>query len=228
MKRIAVVAALLASSLAGCGQKEEPYQAKAAYSGKKPSLPAVPTLPNKNRKEGDAYTVWGASHDLRSVVHHADFADKEISIVGWVVKTNYADAPECAVHKVGKADPVDCKAPVPTFWIADGKEEKSETIAVMGWASNYAQIYTMIEEIDKKEDEAKHQDIFFGHELVNPLPNVGGKVRVTGRYGVTYTKHTGGAASNPKWGIMTVGKIEWIEKPPEPAVLPGMKIRKKK
>jgi hypothetical protein len=223
----------------GCGPEERPYKPKPAYSGKKPSLPSVPTLPNKNKKEGDAYTVWGAIHDLRSVVHEKDFDGKPTTIVGYVVKTNYQETckegekpcksvPECAIHKTGEGDPPDCKAPVPTFWIAESKDEKDLTkksIPVKGWASNYAQIFSMVEEIDSEDDEAEIMDEFFGVKLPNPLPNIGGKVRVTGTYGFTYTRSTGGAASNPVTGIISADKIEWVEKPPERAILPGMKVK---
>jgi len=241
MKIRMLIAVGLAASLCGCGPEDKPYQQKPAYSGKKPTLPQVPTLPNKKKKEGDAYTVWGAIHDLRSEVHEKDFDGKQVSIIGYVVKTNWSElckdgeedcemVPECAIHKTGKADPPECHAPVPTFWIADEKDEKNvngEAIPVKGWASNFAQIYSMVEEIDKKEDEAEIMDEFFGVNLPNPLPNVGGKVKVTGQFGFTYTRSTGGAASNPRTGIMTAEKMEWVEKPPEPSVLPGQKTTAK-
>ncbi|MFO0759882.1 MAG: hypothetical protein U0359_25580 [Byssovorax sp.] len=211
----------------GCGGEEQPYTPKPAVSGKKASLPSVPTLPSKPKKQGDAYTIWGVTHDLRSRVHNEDVNGKKISIVGYVVKTNYDQAPKCAIHKTGKGDPPDCKSPIPTFSIADDKGETKDMIDVMGWASNYAQLFTMIESIDKapkgKEDQVKVSDEFWGSELPNPIPNVGAKVKVTGTYGVTFTKATGGAAANPKYGIMTAEKIEFLEPPPEKAYLPGMK-----
>ncbi len=240
--KLFVAVCITAALTMGCGPEEKPYQPKPAYSGKKPSLPAVPTLPNKAKKEGDAYTVWGAIHDLRSEVHQHDFDDKDTTLVGYVIKTNYEKlcanefargededhcVPECAVHKTGKADPAECHAPVPTFWIAESKDEKDwekNAIPVMGWASNFAQIFSFVEELDK-DDEATGGDEFFGHELMRPLPALGGKIKVTGRYGVTYTKSTGGAASNPRVGIMTWDKSEWIEPPPKRAFLPGQKLR---
>jgi hypothetical protein len=214
-------------SVAACGNEEKPYTPKAAVSGTKPSLPAVPTLPTKNKKQGDAYTVWGVTHDLRSRVHGDEVNNKKLSIVGYIVKTNYDKAPPCAIHKTGKADPVDCHSAVPTFSIADEKGETKDMIDVMGWASNFAQMFTLIEGIDKaakgKEGEVKLADEFWGAELPNPLPNVGAKVKVTGTYSMTFTKATGGAAVNPKYGIMTVEKIEYLEPAPEKAYLPGMK-----
>jgi hypothetical protein len=217
----------LASTSLGCGPSEEPYKPKPAASGKKPTLPAVPTLPQKVKKQGDVYTVWGITHDLRSRVHNEDVNGKKVTIQGYVVKTNYNDAPKCAIHKTGKGDPADCKSPIPTFSIADEKGETKDIIDVMGWASNYAQLFTLMESIDRaakgKEGEVKLADEFWGADLPNPIPNIGAKVKVTGQYGVTFTKATSGAAANPKYGIMTAEKIETIEPAPEKAYLPGMK-----
>ncbi|AUX25751.1 hypothetical protein SOCEGT47_063020 [Sorangium cellulosum] len=220
-------AVLLVAGTSACGGDEQPYQPKPAFSGRKANLPAVPTLPAKVRKQGDVYTVWGLTHDLRSRVHFEDVNGKKVTVAGYIVKTNLGDAPKCAVHKTGKADPPDCNAPVPSFAIADEKGETKDMIEVMGWASNFAQIYSMIEEIDRKpkgkEGEAKVTDEFWGQELPNPIPNVGAKVKITGTYGVTFTKSTGGAAANPKYGILSAEQIEYLEPPPEKAYLPGMR-----
>jgi len=224
---IAIAIAVASTALVACGPEEAPYQAKPAVSGKKPNLPAVPTLPQKVKKQGDAFTVWGITHELRSRVHREDVDGKKVTVVGYIVKTNYAEVPKCAVHKTGKADPADCKAPIPTFSIADEKGEAKDMIDVMGWASNPAQVFTLIEAIDKaakgKEGEVKLTDEFWGTDLPNPVPNVGAKVKVTGTYGVTFTKATSGAAANPKYGIITAEKIEYLEPPAEKAYLPGMK-----
>ncbi len=72
----------------------------------------------------------------------------------------------------------------------------------MGRASNFAQIYSMIEAIDQaprgKEGEAKLTDEFWGQELPNPIPGVGAKVKVTGTYGVTFTKSTWRRGGQPE------------------------------
>ncbi len=222
------LASVAASATLGCGPAEEPYKAKPAVSGKKASMPAVPTLPQKPKKGSDgAYTVAGIVHDLRSRVHAEEVNGKNLSIVGYIVKTNYDEAPKCAVHKTGKGDPPDCKSPIPTFWIADEKGDTKEMIPVMGWASNFAQVFTLIEAIDRqpkgKEGEAKLADELWGADLPNPIPNVGAKVKVTGNYGVSFTKASSGTASNPKYGIMTLEKAEYIEQAPDKAYLPGMK-----
>jgi hypothetical protein len=247
LAKVATLAGIVALALTpACGEDEVVYTPKPAVSGKVPSLPAVPTLPQKQKKVGDAYTIWGATHDLRSRVHIEDVLNKKISLVGYIVKTNYQTecsnpngvdpgtskqqtdcAAKCAIHKTGKADPAECKAEVPRFYIADEKGETKDMIAVMGWASNFAQMYNLIEEIDKapkgKEGEVKVSDVFYGVDMPNPVPNVGAKVKVTGTYSVTFTKATSGAAANPKYGIMTSDTIEYLEPPPEKGYLPGMK-----
>lgn len=224
-----LAAAALSLAFLGCGSSDQPYTPRPALSGKKAALPAVPTLPTKLKKQGDAYTCWGVMHDLHSRVHMEEVANKKISIVGYVVKTNYESAPKCAIHKTGKGDPPDCKSPVPSFSIADEKGETKDAIDVMGWASNFAQLFTLIDAIDRspkgKERETRLKDEFWAVELPNPIPNVGAKVKITGTYGITYSKSSGGVAADPKHGIMTAETIEYIEPPPEKAYLPGMKKR---
>jgi len=228
---LTAICAIASSVALGCGGDEQKYKPKPAFSGAAAQLPAVPTLPKKNKKVDGAYTVWGASHDLRSRVHNKDVAGKEITLIGYIVKVNYTDAPECAIHETGEGDPADCKAPVPSFSIADEKGEEKAVIEVMGWASNFAQIYSLIEEVDKaakgEEGEIEAMDEFWGQKMMIPIPNLGAKVKITGNYDVTFTKATGGAAANPKYGIMTAATIEYLEMPETLANLPTMKDRKK-
>ena len=227
---VLVLPAILSSVSLGCGGDDVPYVPKPPASGSKPNLPPVPTLPTKAKKVGDAYTIWGATHDLRSRVHSEDVNGKKISLVGYIVKTNFDTFPPCSIHKTGKGDPADCKVPVPTFSIADDKGEAKDMIDVMGWASNPAQLFMMIDGIDKaakgKEGEVKLKDEFWATDIPNPLPAKGAKVKITGTYSTTYTKSTGGAASNPKYGIITAEKIEYLEPPTDKVYLPGMKPKK--
>ena len=225
--RTLVATGLLATFTVGCGSDDPPYEKKAAFSGTAPSLPAVPNLRSDPKKVGTNYTVYGASHDLRSEVHKYDFAEEPITIVGYIVKTNYDDAPECAIHKQGKADPEDCKAPIPRFWIADRKDEKAEAIGVMGWAANWAQVFDMVEAIDKDSDTAEViNNVGGGIPLPNPLPEIGAKVEITGRYGVVYNPPSGPVESDPKNGIISYsGKMKYLEPPSKFAVLKGMKIK---
>lgn len=211
-------------AMPACGPKDEPYKAQPAYSGKPVKMPDVPTLPARAVKVGDAYTVWGAVHHLRSRVHDVDVKGKDITIIGYIVKTNLPDAPVCAVHKTGKGDPDGCKPPIPAFWIADEKGDTKTSIKVMGFASNFAQLYDAIEKYKKAKDtDPLVQDEFLGQPVPRPVPAADAKVKVTGNYGFAYTRATSGIETDPRFGILTFQKIEYIEPPPTPATLPGMK-----
>lgn len=223
----AISACALLTAVPGCGSKEEPYIPQPAYSGKRVKMPDVPTLPAKAVKAGDAYTVRGAIHHLRSLVHDTEVKNKDITILGWIVKTNFPDTPPCAVHKTGKGDPDGCKPPIPAFWIADEKgESKKNMIKVMGFASNFAQLYDAIDKYqDAKETDELVQDEFLAIPLPRPVPNVDAKVKITGNYGFAYTRATSGIETDPRNGIITYQKLEYVEKPPTPAILPGMKLK---
>jgi hypothetical protein len=216
------LAVLLGVGVAGCGKEEVTYEPHPPPSGVKADLPPVPNVPQKPIKSGDAYTIWGASYYLRSRVHHKEVAGKKLSLTGWISKTNLPNAPECAVHKGGEADPEGCTPPIPTFWLCDSKDApEKECIRVMGWASNFAQIFDAIKEFEKKED-AEKDDNFWGVKIPNPLPNAGAKVTVKGEYSSTFTRATTGTEADPIMGLMTYETITYQEKPPELAVLPGM------
>ena len=223
---VCAVPVAFAALVAGCGQTDEPYKPAPAFSGRKANLPAVPTLPTKPIKSGDSYTVYGAMHHLRSRVHNPDVANKDISITGYIVKTNLADAPECAVHKTGKGDKDDCKAPVPAFWIADEKGDDKNAIKVMGWASNFAQIYDAVQKYSAPKGAKEVEpvkDEFWAVDVPNPIPNVGAKVTIAGNFAVSFTKATSSVETDPSHGILTYAKLTYVEPPPEPGTLPGMK-----
>src|SRR5271165_3754103 len=83
--------AMVIGAAAGCNSaaEENPYKPQPAWSGKQASLPPPPTLPNPSTyKQGDAYTVAGAIHQLRSLLHAKDVTAQPISIVGYVVDSN--------------------------------------------------------------------------------------------------------------------------------------------
>ena len=109
-------------------------------------------------------------HHLRSRVHNGDVNGKDISITGYIVKTNLAEAPECAVHKTGKGDKDDCKAAIPAFWIADEKGDDKNAIKVMGWASNYSQIFDAIQKYSVKSNTEAVKDEFWGAEFPTRSP----------------------------------------------------------
>ncbi|HTM46825.1 MAG TPA: hypothetical protein VL137_17840 [Polyangiaceae bacterium] len=215
----------------GCnsGGNEDAYKPKPAYSGNKATMPAVPSIVKKPIKVGDTYTIWGAAYYLRSRVHSKEVDGKDLKISGYIIKTNLMEAPLCAVHKTGKEDPEDCKAPVPAFWIADSKDAKEkDAIKVLGWASNFAQIYDAIGEYKKREgvkqvkESEPLTDNFWGVKIPDPLPNVGAKVTVTGNYATTFTRATHGTVADPIMGVLTYSEMSYQEPPTETATLPGM------
>ncbi|NUP06160.1 MAG: hypothetical protein HOW73_08890 [Polyangiaceae bacterium] len=234
----------LAAVSSGCSSEVKAYEKKGAPTGKAAQVPAPPTLPQKPKKDGDSYTVFGAVHDLHSKVHSPDVKGKKLTIVGYVVKTNAVKcqddskaleeqcAPACSMpDDIKKGTPADCKAPAPTFWIADSLEEKTEMIPVLGWASNFAGIKGAIEEMDKATSLEKQAEVKFmdqqGRVLPNPLPAVGAKVAITCTYGTT--SRVMGTSSEPKYGVLGCGNdyvIKVIQPAPEQANLPGMKPRK--
>jgi hypothetical protein len=208
------IAALLAV-VAGCGGEDNPYKAQPAWSGKHASLPAPPTLPSTPIKAGDSYTVYGAIHQLRSLVHSKDVTANPISITGYIVESNVDKAPECAIHKTGKADPDKCEAPVPSFWISDTKgDTKSPRIRIVGWARNFAVICDAMKEYNhlKPGEQPKKPvaDDILNVELPNPLPSVGAKVKITGAYNVARTV-VSDMVSEPVGGVMALQKMETLE-----------------
>lgn len=214
-----LIATLSASALAiGCGNADEPYKAAPAWSGKKASIPAVPQLPTNPIKSGDAYTIYGARHHLQSRIHDKEVTAKEITLVGYIVEENVSDAPVCAIHKTGKADPEGCVAEIPSFWIADAKGETKVKVRVLGWAKNYASVFEAMEKYKNLKEAPKElfKDEVWSVDVPYPLPAVGAKVKVTGKYGYTFSKASTGIVSDPSNGVLTYNKIEVLEPAPEP------------
>ena len=228
--RLVPVVALLVASVGsvGCGStSDEPYKPTPAWSGRKASLPAPPSMPTTPLKAGDSYTIYGAVHHLRSRLHGSEVAGKDITLVGYIVDSNMLRAPSCAVHKTGKKDPDGCTTEIPTFVIADTKEvklddPKAPKIKVMGWASNFANVFEALEKYKNLKEAPKelYKDELWAVDVPYPLPAVGAKVKVTGRFGVNFAKSSTGIAADPLNGIMTYAKIEVVEPAPEPAAFP--------
>lgn len=233
MKRLFAVALLAASAgalglLPGCGNNDEPYNPVPAFSGRKASLPNVPTLPTTPIKNGDSYTIYGAIHHLNSSIHAPEVNGKDITIMGYIVKSNMETVDKCAIHKTGKADPEGCKTEIPTFWISDVKGDMKQTIRVMGWASNFANVFDALEKYktlkevkDPEKDLVK--DELWAVPIPFPLPAKDAKVKVTGKYGVNFGRSSTGVEADPVNGIMNVTKIEYVEPSPEPASFPQLK-----
>lgn len=209
----------------GCSSgADEPYKPAPAWSGRTPSLPSPPQLSSAPIKVGDAFTVHGASHHLRSRIHEKDVTTKPITIQGFIVEENMSDAPSCALHKMGKADPENCPPAgqppieIPSFWIADekGAGKDAPRIRVLGFAKNFATVweafekYKNLKEIKNPEKDLVKDEIW-SVDVPYPLPSVGAKVKVTGKYGFVFSKSSTGLVSDPVNGVMTYEKIEYVE-----------------
>jgi len=210
-----------------CGNEENAYKPVPAWSGRKASLPSVPTLPSTPIKNGDAYTVYGAIHQLNSSLHAQDVAnkDKPITIIGYIVDSNMLTVDKCAIHKTGKKDPEDCKTQIPTFWLSDVKGDKKQTIRVMGWASNFANVFDAWDKYKDLKDPPKEliKDELWAVDIPFPLPAVDDKVKITGHYGVNFGRSSTGVEADPVNGIMNMDKIEYVEPiPPLPATFPQL------
>jgi hypothetical protein len=234
-KRLALILAVVAPLAvgAGCGgNNDEPYKPQPAWSGKKASIPAPPSLPTTPIKVGDAFTVYGAQHHLRSLIHNKEITANAISITGYIVDSNIMRAPECAIHDTGKKDPDSCvDIPIPSFWIADNKGDmKGPKIRVLGWARNFAVVWHAMWELSKSKDgkDKDGKDLVVNDDILNvpmpfPIPNVGAKVKLTNvHFGVSYR---GGSdmVSDPQNGVITYGapsKVEYLEQAPEIAHFP--------
>jgi hypothetical protein len=206
----------------GCSSDDNPYKPQPAWSGKHASLPAPPSLPNTPLKSGDAYTIYGAIHQLRSLIHSKEVTAQPITIVGYIVDSNIPRAPDCAVHKTGKKDPDNCTPEVPSFWIADNKgDTKGPKVRVVGWARNFAVIFDAMTAYKKVKPGQQPVDGGVMDDMLNvvvpfPLPAVGAKVRVTGAYNVAKVV-VSDMVSEPTGGVIAYSKVEQLEAAPEAA-----------
>ncbi len=188
------------------------------------NLPAVRLDKEPIQFDDDSLTVWGASYYLRSRRHRVDVAREVVSITGYVTKTNLPDAPACAVHRAGKADPENCRPDIPTFWIGDSPDApEGDSIRVLGFASNYAQIYEAMLLMDRAKPGEHYVDTFWGVVIPNPLPARGAKVKVRGRLGTSFTKASSGIVTDTSMGLLTFEEMLTLQPARELASLPGLK-----
>lgn len=198
-----------------------PYAAHEAPSSS-PDLPPVPTLPTTPIRVGNAFTVYGAVHQLNSRTHDPDL-DRPVTILGVIVDTNLSRVDKCALHKTGRADPPKCVTELPSFTIADDATSPTK-IRALGWASNFANVYeAFLQYRGRTQAPAKpYIDELWATEVPFPLPAVGAKVRVTGRYAFTFTRSSTGVVTDPDFGIITVDKVETLAPAATPASFPQL------
>ena len=229
---VAVALGMMATSTsllaAGCGNTDEGYKTppnETYDGGKKAALPPVPTLPATPLKSEGSYTIYGASHHLRSPIHNKEVTGAPITIVGYIVDTNIPRAPVDCQHASKKEDGPGCKNPeIPSFWIADSKDAKNDPkapkIRVVHWATNYSNVFDAITAYDKLKDGAKPDEAVndpkLNVDLPFPLPAPGAKVKVTGKYN-TSGRNGGPLLSDPVNGVLELDKMETLEKAPEKA-----------
>ncbi len=214
--------AALALATGGCGGDDNPYKPQPAWSGKKPNLPVPASLPTTPLRNGDgSYTVYGTIHQLRSLTHSKDVTANPITITGYIVDSNVPRAPECAIHKTGKADPEKCTPEIPSFWLADDKgATKGPKVRVVGWARNFAVVYDAMVAYKKvKAGEQPKEPV--NDDILNvavpfPLPSVGAKVKVTGSYNTSKTVASE-MVSDPTGGVLGFQKMDTVEPAPSPA-----------
>ncbi len=183
----------------------------------KPTLPPTVLAKDPVRKDS-AFTVWGATHHLRSKPHRKAVTAGPISVTGFIVAVNYAQAPLCAIHRAGKPTPEDCDAPTPTFYLADTLENPTSFLPVMGWASTWSSAY----ESTLAAGTEPYTDLFSGKPVPKPLPAVGAQVTVTGKLGFSFTA-TDQPSSNPRFGILTYDDQTVVKAAPKPAGWPSLK-----
>jgi hypothetical protein len=192
----------------------------AAYEGTDKTEQAPIALPAIS--EGTVMSVARASAALRSPEHRAEVDGKEIRVAGYVVRSTIDEVPLCAVHRAGIEDPQGCAPPVPTFWLADTpKASPAESMRVMGWASNHAVIYDAIRLADRGVS-ASTVDGFWGVTLPQPLPAVGARLVIVGRYATKFEKATLPVPPDPVMGILDASQITTLTKASVAARLRGM------
>jgi hypothetical protein len=196
-----------------------------------PAVPALP--PPEAYKKGDVWTVMGLQHHLNSPNHVKEVDGKMLSAEGFVVKVYTPDEPKeyagCINPIKGRAptakepfpkekkceDIISTTEP-PHFWIADNANEKSEAkmIAVYGYYSSAIQAYIGREEyktknrLDKlltlKCDSEMYSDNNYGACIyIFGEPKVGAKVKIKGKFAITFNAGTTSNAVSP-FGIFDV------------------------
>jgi hypothetical protein len=208
---------LPAASADPCGRRASPAYVPLAAPTVSASLPELPALPDRPEREGDAYTVWGIKKALRAPGGESKLAALDVVVVGHVVSTNFAEAPACALHLAGKADPPGCSAPVPSFYLADDPADPRWRIKVMGFASSWASMFTARKR-EKAGGARPYIDAIWGRTVPRPLPSKGAKMRIVGHVSRSFTMSSSGVESNPG-GVVTYSSGSYLSQARDPAVL---------
>lgn len=184
-------------------------------------IPEPPPLSPVPERQGDAFTVRGIKRLLRDPEEGSRLAE-QVTVVGYVVSTNFAKAPKCSLHPAGRPDPAGCVSPLPEFEIADTLDGKLR-LRVMGFASNFPRLVTA-QQREKQKQQGPLIDDFWAVPVPSPLPAPGARVRVRGVVGQSFARSASGLVIDSR-GILTYDALTYLEPPPTPAVLGAGKAR---
>jgi hypothetical protein len=181
------------------------------------TLPPPPALPERPERVGEDFTVWGIKKALRSPGGIEQLKGREVTVVGVVVATNFAAAPACALHPIGRADPEGCLAPVPAFFLADEPGETRYRLKVIGFASRWSTLVAA-EAREKARQQGPFADPLWARPVPLPLPAPGARVKVRGTMGFIF-RPSPSVGEFDASGLFTY-RESWLLGPaPQPAVL---------
>jgi hypothetical protein len=179
------------------------------------SLPDPLSLPERPERAGEAYTVWGLKKALRAPGGAGRLRDVDVTVEGYVASTNFDEAPPCALHPIERPDPPGCVGPVPSFSLADSVDDERFRLAVMGFASSWANLFTASARAGRK---APYLDSQWGRVILDPLPARGAKMRVTGRASRSFPLASGGVETRAG-GVVAYLSAIYLVPPPAGAPL---------
>jgi hypothetical protein len=102
--------------------------------------------------------------------------------------------------------------------MADAKDATTG-IRVLGWARNWAVVFDANKAYANGKPASPVRDEMYMVDVPYPLPAVGAKVRVHGKYSFAYTRASSGMVTEPQNGILTYVSLETLENAPKPAKL---------
>lgn len=192
--------ATLARATASSGDVEVPEPPPAKTRA---TLPTLTRPPRVVPMRDGVHDVAGLLHDF-GVPARRYVLQGEVTVVGVVSDTNFDAAPPCALHPTGKPHPKGCVAPLPSFRLADTAGGVS--LEVLGFASNFATIHDARLHDRDAPSAAPLLDDRWSVPVPHPLPAPGARVRVTGRFGATFTKSSSGVVEVPE-GVLTYVRL---------------------
>lgn len=197
--RLALVLALAAAPLIGCGEKPAADLTIERLPDVNPSLPAVPTLPPPPHAvtyPDGCYSVYGVRRRAGSTM------DTDVCVTGYIV--GIYEPPECPPGRT-------CDPPAaPHLWVADTRDagEDDDRIMLTDYAENQKQIDEAVEQA--RRGRYRPPDPESG---MLPIPTdlaVGAKIKIQGRF-----TRISGMGFNVSNGLLDYRGHEIVEPPPD-------------